>query len=80
MTTAIIWNPFSDYMQTPTGRVEVEKRFPKFTLQFTQSLPKIWKTTSLAKSTLKQNTKKISKWSKKPTYYFMLDMPQVKFR
>lgn len=45
MTTAIIslqWNPFSDYMQTPTGRVEVEKRFPKFTLQFTQSLPKVW--------------------------------------
>jgi hypothetical protein len=27
-------------MQTPTGRVEVEKRFPKFTLQYTQSLPK----------------------------------------
>jgi hypothetical protein len=45
MTTAIVsfqWNPFSDYMQTPTGRVEVEKRFPKFTLQFTQSLPKVW--------------------------------------
>jgi hypothetical protein len=21
------WNPFSDYMQTPTGRVEVEKGF-----------------------------------------------------
>jgi len=45
MTTAVLslqWNPFSDYMQTPTGRVEVEKRFPKFTLQFTQSLPKVW--------------------------------------
>jgi hypothetical protein len=45
MTTAIVslqWNPFSDYMQTPTGRVEIEKRFPKFTLQFTQSLPKVW--------------------------------------
>ena len=44
MTTALIslqWNPFSDFMQTPTGRVEVEKRFPKFTLQFTQSLPKV---------------------------------------
>ncbi|MEZ7506430.1 DUF5686 family protein [Flavobacterium sp. Arc2] len=43
MTTAMVslqWNPFSDYMQTPTGRVEVEKRFPKFTFQFTQSLPK----------------------------------------
>jgi hypothetical protein len=36
------WNPFSDYMQTPTGRVEVEKRFPKFTFQYTQSHQKSW--------------------------------------
>ena len=45
MTTAMVslqWNPFSDYMQTPTGRIEVEKRFPKFTFQYTQSLPKTW--------------------------------------
>ncbi|WP_310381691.1 DUF5686 family protein [Flavobacterium sp.] len=45
MTTAMVslrWNPFSDYMQTPTGRIEIEKRFPKFTFQFTKSLPKIW--------------------------------------
>ncbi len=44
MTTAMVslkWSPFSDYMQTPTGRVEVEKRFPKFTFQFTKSVPKI---------------------------------------
>ena len=44
MTTAMVslkWNPFSDYMQTPTGRAEVEKRFPKFTFQFTKSVPKI---------------------------------------
>ena len=44
MTTAMIslqWNPFSEYMQTPIGRLEIEKRFPKFTFQFTQSLPKI---------------------------------------
>ena len=43
MTTAMVslqWNPFSDYMQTPNGRLEVEKRFPKFTIQFTQALPK----------------------------------------
>jgi hypothetical protein len=43
MTTALIslqWNPFNDFMQTPTGRVEVEKRFPKFTLHL-QSLPKV---------------------------------------
>lgn len=45
LTTAMVslrWNPFSDYMQTPTGRIEIEKRFPKFTFQFTKSLPKIW--------------------------------------
>lgn len=42
MSTAqfsIQWNPFSDYMQTPSGRIEYEKRFPKFSLQFTKSLP-----------------------------------------
>ncbi|HEX9981368.1 MAG TPA: DUF5686 family protein [Flavobacterium sp.] len=38
---SIQWNPFSQYMQTPIGRVEIEKRFPKFTFQFTKSLPKI---------------------------------------
>lgn len=45
MTTAMVslqWNPFSDYMQTPTGRIEIEKRFPKFTFQYTQSLPKVF--------------------------------------
>ncbi|SCY45900.1 DUF5686 family protein [Flavobacterium caeni] len=44
MTTAqasVQWNPFSDYMQTPHGRIEVEKRFPKFTFQFTQALPEV---------------------------------------
>lgn len=43
MTTAMVslqWNPFSAYMQTPNGRLEVEKRYPKFTFQFTQALPK----------------------------------------
>lgn len=44
LTTAqvsIQWNPFSDYMQTPIGRFEIEKRFPKFTFQLTKTLPKI---------------------------------------
>ena len=44
MTTATIslkWNPYSDYMQTPTGRIESEKRFPKFTFQLTQSIPNV---------------------------------------
>lgn len=37
-TAAIQWNPFSDYMQTPNGKIETEKRYPQFTFQFTQSL------------------------------------------
>jgi hypothetical protein len=44
MTTAmasIVWAPFSDFMQTPTGRTETDKRFPRFTFQFTQSLPNV---------------------------------------
>lgn len=44
LTSAMVslqWNPFSDFMQTPAGRVETEKRFPKFTIQFTQTLPKV---------------------------------------
>ncbi|TBX70688.1 carboxypeptidase-like regulatory domain-containing protein [Flavobacterium silvisoli] len=44
MTTAqfsIQWNPFSDYMQTPNGRIEYGKRFPRFALQFTKSIPRL---------------------------------------
>ena len=44
LTTAMVslqWNPFSDYMQTPVGRYETEKRFPKFTIQYTHSIPKL---------------------------------------
>lgn len=44
MTTAmlsIVWSPFSDFMQTPTGRTESDKRFPRFTFQYTQSLPNV---------------------------------------
>ena len=37
---SIQWNPFSDYMQTPRGKIEIDKRYPKFTFQFTQTLPK----------------------------------------
>lgn len=46
MTTATLsikWNPFSDYMQTPTGRIEAEKRYPKFTFQLIQSMPDVLK-------------------------------------
>ena len=45
MTTAMVslqWSPFSDFMLTPTGRIEIEKRFPKFTFQYTQSLGRLW--------------------------------------
>ncbi|WP_433834086.1 DUF5686 family protein [Flavobacterium anhuiense] len=45
MTTAmlsIVWAPFSNYMQTPTGRTESDKKFPRFTLQYTQSLPNVF--------------------------------------
>ncbi|KGD67238.1 DUF5686 family protein [Flavobacterium aquatile] len=38
---AIQWNPFSGYMQTSTGRLEIEKRFPKFSLQLTKSFNNI---------------------------------------
>ncbi len=44
MTTAsfsIQWNLLSDYMHTPNNKIEIEKRFPKFTFQFTQALPTI---------------------------------------
>lgn len=45
MTTAMVslqWNPFSDFMQTPSGRMEIEKGFPRFTLQVTKSLKDVW--------------------------------------
>ncbi len=35
------WNPFSDFMLTPSGRLEIEKNYPKFTFQITKSLPGI---------------------------------------
>ncbi|MVO10109.1 carboxypeptidase-like regulatory domain-containing protein [Flavobacterium sp. TP390] len=38
---AIQWNPFSNYMQTPKSRIEIEKRHPKFSFQVTQTVPKM---------------------------------------
>lgn len=46
LTTAQIslqWSPFSRYMQTPNGLLEIEKKFPKFTFQLNKSLPKTLK-------------------------------------
>lgn len=45
MTSAMVsiqWNPFSNYMQTPNGKIEFEKRYPKFTFQFTKSLSNLF--------------------------------------
>ncbi len=42
ITASIQWNPFSKYMQTPNGKLEIEKKFPKFTMQFSKTLPKLW--------------------------------------
>ncbi|MFB9078655.1 DUF5686 family protein [Flavobacterium procerum] len=45
MSTAmisIVWAPFSNFMQTPSGRNESEKKFPRFTFQYTQSLPNVF--------------------------------------
>ena len=45
MTTAMVsiqWSPFSDFMQTPTDRIETEKRFPKFSFQYSQTLGRLW--------------------------------------
>ena len=38
---ALHWNPFSDYMQTPTGRIEIEKKYPKIYFQITKSIPNV---------------------------------------
>jgi hypothetical protein len=40
-TISLKWSPFSDYMQTPVGRNETDKRFPKITFQLSQSLPSV---------------------------------------
>lgn len=37
------WSPFSQYMQTPNGLLENEKRYPKFTVQINKSVPKTFK-------------------------------------
>lgn len=38
-TFSIQWNPFSEFMQTPNGKIEFARRYPKFAFQFTKSLP-----------------------------------------
>jgi hypothetical protein len=36
---SVQWNPFSAFMLTPSGRLEIEKKYPKFTFQITKALP-----------------------------------------
>lgn len=38
-SVSIQWNPFSDFMYTPDRTLEIEKKYPKFTFQLTQTLP-----------------------------------------
>ncbi|MFZ4106666.1 DUF5686 family protein [Flavobacterium sp.] len=38
---AIQWNPYSDYMQTSSGRLEIDKKYPKISFQFTKSFADI---------------------------------------
>lgn len=38
LTFSIQWNPFSKYMQTPNGRIEYNKNYPKFTFQFSKTI------------------------------------------
>lgn len=37
-SVSLQWNPFSDFMQTPDGRIESEKRYPRFAFQYTQAV------------------------------------------
>ena len=37
------WHPFSDFMQAPDGLLEIKTSYPKFTFQFTKSLPNVLK-------------------------------------
>ncbi len=42
LTASVQWNPFSKYMQAPNGKLEIEKKYPKFTFQFSKTIPKLW--------------------------------------
>ena len=43
LTASLQWNPLSKYMQTPNGRIEIDKKFPKFTFQFSKTISKLGK-------------------------------------
>jgi hypothetical protein len=82
MTTAIIslqWNPLRLYANS-TGRVEVENVFEIYFAVHT-IFTKIWENDfTFSKIDFKTEYEKKYLNGQKTTYYFMLDMPQVKFR
>lgn len=41
-TASLQWNPFSNYMQTPNGKIEINKKYPKFTFQFSKTVSGLW--------------------------------------
>ena len=43
LTASLQWNPLSKYMQTPNGRIEIDKKFPKFTFQFSKTISPLGK-------------------------------------
>ena len=46
ISTALVsgqWSPFSEYLQTPNGRIEMQEGFPKFTFQALQTIPRFFK-------------------------------------
>ncbi|WP_394759087.1 DUF5686 family protein, partial [Flavobacterium sp.] len=42
LTASIQWNPFSKYMQTPNKRIEIEKKYPRFTFQYSKTISNLW--------------------------------------
>ena len=36
------WNPYSKYMEIPNNELEIEKNYPRFTFQFTKTIPNLW--------------------------------------
>lgn len=41
-TASLQWNPLSNYMQTPNGKIEINKKYPKFTFQFSKTISQLW--------------------------------------
>lgn len=38
LTASFQWNPYSNFMKTPVGNIEINKNYPKFTFQFSRTL------------------------------------------